>query len=162
MAAENLFVLNPYDEDIIKKVTEFEEQNNIKQTVIKKAEEIKKKYTEKEYEELKKERNEIKEVLFLTKKGKIIDTAYLEGVKDISKCTITFPKMNEKKRKIVDLSMDYAFNVLDLKEVFISSNGDMNLESQLIQDGFEFLGENNGQITYLKEKSEEKKIERAK
>ena len=163
MTIGNLVVVDPYDEEIVQKVTEFEEQNNIKPTTAEKAEKIRRRYTEKEYETLKKEGNEINEILFLLKDGKIIDTAYIEeGVKDISRCTITFPKTGQQKRKIIDLATDYAFNVLSLKEVFVSAKGDLNLQSQLIKSGFECLGEANGAVKYLREKSEEKiKTERA-
>ena len=71
------------------------------------------------------------------------------------------PIKTKEKRKIVSLASDYAFDVLNVEEVFVEvSSEDKSLENYLESHNYENLGDQDGKIIYLKEKEEEKSIQR--
>ena len=153
MNTEKLFLIDPYNEEHLRLIDEFEKENNTK-TNIKEIllEDIKDK-TKEEYEEYKKENNEISLSLFIEESSKIKDICYLHGVKDRKSCTITFPPINAKfKRRLIYISTDFALNSIGMEDAFVSLPNKLNLESL----GYESLGLEQGKYIYLKEKSEEK------
>ena len=157
MNTEKLFLIDPYNEEHLRLIDEFEKENNTK-TNIKEIllEDIKDK-TKEEYEEYKKENNEISLSLFIEESSKIKDICYLHGVKDRKSCTITFPPINAKfKRRLIYISTDFALNSIGMEDAFVSLPNKLNLESL----GYESLGLEQGKYIYLKEKSEEKDNQR--
>ncbi len=72
-------------------------------------------------------------------------------------CRIFFApiKNTGKNRKIISLATEYAFGVLGMEDIFVTipaNDKDKILIENLEGKGFENLGEDEGSITYLKEK----------
>lgn len=100
------------------------------------------------------EDNEFSMELVLERKNKVQDICHLQGVKDIKQCTITFTKKNKKDRKIISLATTYALDILGMEEVFINTNKeDKNTQEYLLNNDYECLGDEKGNIIFLKEKN---------
>lgn len=161
MSTEKLFIADPYNEEHITMFSDFELRNSITTKTSSYLKSMKEKYTKEEYEEYIKENNIINQSLFLEDKSVITDCCYISGEKDRKACTLYFSLLKEeqKNRKLISIATDYVFNALGMEEVFIPSNiNDSNLISNLENKGFESLGEENGVITFIKEKEEIKEI----
>lgn len=164
MNNEKLLLVDPYDEDYKKMIEEFEKENGIVTltgTYISHVLNVN--VPKKEYEKNKKLSNEIKESLFLEFNSKVIDLCYIEGEKDIKACTISFAPLKKKlkKRDLIGIATDYAINHLKMEEIFVKvSPEDKTMIGILKQNGFENLGENEGEIVFLKEREEELETQR--
>ncbi len=162
MSNERLLLVDPYDEDYKKMIEEFEKENGIVTatgTYISHVSNVPKE----EYEQNKKLSNEIRESLFLEFNSKVTDLCYIEGEKDIKACTISFAPLKKKlkKRDLIGIATDYAINHLKMEEIFVKiSPEDKNMIESLKQNGFENLGENEGEIVFLKEREEELETQR--
>ena len=160
MNNEKLLLVDPYDEDYKKMIEEFEKENGIVTgTSISHVSNVSKEESEKN----KKQSNEIKESLFLEFNSKVIDLCYIEGEKDIKACTISFAPLKKKlkKRNLIGIATDYAINHLKMEEIFVKvSPEDKTMIGILKQNGFENLGENEGEIVFLKEREEELETQR--
>ena len=94
--------------------------------------------------------------LLLEDNKEIKDICHLQGVKDMKQCFITFVSKNKKKRKIIPLATTYAMNVLGMESVFIKiSPKDENMIKYLYESNYECLGDEKGNIVFLKEKQYE-------
>ena len=61
-------------------------------------------------------------------------------------------KTKLKNRRLISLATDYSIHTLGMKEIFIkTASNDRNMIENLEAKGFESLGEENGNIIYLKE-----------
>ena len=89
MNSERLFLVDPYDEDHMKLVEDFEKENEIHTMTVENAKKIQQVPRE-EYEQHKKLANEVRESLFLESSSKIKDICYIEGERDIKTCNIYF------------------------------------------------------------------------
>lgn len=161
MNTEKLFIADPYNEEHIKMFSDFELTNSITTKTSTYLKSMKEKYTKDEYDEYLKESNIITQSLFLEDNSIIKDCCYINGEKDRKACTLYFSPLKEetKNRRLISIASDYVFNALGMEEVFINANtNDTNLVSNLKSKGFESLGEENGVITFLKEKEDEKEI----
>ena len=164
MNNEKLLLVDSYDEDYKKMIEEFEKENGIVTltgTYISHVLNVN--VPKKEYEKNKKLSNEIKESLFLEFNSKVIDLCYIEGEKDIKACTISFAPLKKKlkKRNLIGIATDYAINHLKMEEIFVKvSPEDKTMIGILKQNGFENLGENEGEIVFLKEREEELETQR--
>lgn len=162
MSTERLFLVDPYDEDHKKLITDFEKENEIQSNVSEYLEKIKSP-TREEYKKRKKASNEINEALFIESSKQIKDLCFITGEKDISTCTITFLPLKEKTkaRRLISLATDFAFHTLDMKEVFIRvDTNDKNMVENLNDENFENLGIEDGKFLYLKEYEESKRNQR--
>ena len=86
--------------------------------------------------------------------SKIKDICYIEGERDIKTCNISFPpiKTKLKNRRLISLATDYSIHTLGMKEIFIkTASNDRNMIENLEAKGFESLGEEKGNVIYLKE-----------
>lgn len=153
MSKEKLFLLDPYNDNHLKKLVLFEEENNI---IDKPSENIKKiKETISS--------NEIDELLFTEKENRINDCVHIHAEKDIKTCRITPLKLTNKnkRRYLPELATTYALNTLGMEEVFIDVEvNDYNMINYLELKGFENLGEENGIILFLKEREEKENSQR--
>lgn len=162
MNNEKLLLVDPYDEDYKKMIEEFEKENGIVTstgTYISHVSNVSKE----EYEKNKKLSNEIRESLFLEFNSKVIDLCYIEGEKDIKACTVSFAPLKKKlkKRDLIGIATDYAINHLKMEEIFVKvSPEDKTMIDILKQNSFENLGENEGEIVFLKEREEELETQR--
>ena len=78
-------------------------------------------------------------------------------------CRIFFAPITTtgRNRQLVSLATDYAINVMGMEDVFVTvttDGTDRLLRENLEEKGFENLGEDDGTVTYLKEKVEIKEI----
>ena len=161
MSMERLFLLDPYNDKQLNMVSVFEQENNLKGLVdnINKIRLIDKE----KYLNNKKESNEVDEVLFTEKDSKITDYCYIHGEIDRKICSITQVdiKNKSKKRKLPVLASEYALNSLGMEEVMIYvSYEDTAMQNYLIMKGFESLGDNNGNLIYIKDREEKENSQR--
>lgn len=156
MSTERFFIADPYNDEHIRLITDFEETNGITTVTSTLLRNIRQTRTEEKYKEESKESNEIHQSLFLQDESSITDTCHVQAEKDMKACRIFFaPIALNHKRKLVTLATDYAFDVLGMEDVFVTvttGGTDRLLIETLEEKGFENLGEDNGSITYLKEK----------
>lgn len=156
MSTERFFIADPYNDEHIRLISEFEEQNGITTVTSTLLRNIRQTRTEEKYKAEVKESNEIHQSLFLQNENSITDTCHIQAEKDMKSCRIFFaPIISQTARKLVTLATDYAFDVLGMEDVFVTvtaGDTDRQLSEHLEQSGFENLGEDEGTITYLKEK----------
>lgn len=163
MATEKFFQVDPYNEEHLLLIEQFEKENEI---MIKTSDYLKKLRSlksQEEYIEEKKNKNEINENLFLEDNSKIKDLCYIKAEKDRKTCTISFSPIKNriKNRTLISLATDYALNMLNMEEVFILADlEDKNMIDNLENKGFENLGEENKSLVFLKEKENKKEMQR--
>ncbi len=156
----NSFVINPYSKEDLAQIIDFENKNN--QVFLSKSiEETKTMMTEEEYKNLKRTSNTII-VDFCIKEGnKIKDICHIVGERDRKTCSIFLLPIKGKRKKIIEQVTNYVFNVLGMEQLFISTKpDDVNIIKTLEELEFISLGEESGNIIYLKDKEEEKEIGR--
>lgn len=157
MNTERFFIADPYNDEHIRLITDFEENNGITTVTSTLLRNIRQTRTEETYKKEMKENNEIHQSLFLQDKDSIIDTCHVQAEKDMKSCRIFFAPITTQghNRKLVTLATDYALDVLGMEDVFVtvtSEGREHLLIENLEQKGFENLGEDDGNIIYLKEK----------
>lgn len=155
LSTEKFFIADPYNEKHIQLFEQFENKHNISTAAPSRLKEIASLYSKTEYQIITKESNNVEQILFLESDGSIVDTCHIQGEKDIKTCTLYFSPINilAKNRPLLTLSLDYAFNVLGMEEIFVATTTtDKNLRENLESRGFENLGEDGGNIIFLKEK----------
>jgi len=155
---ERFFLLDPYNEKQIDMLLSFEKDNSLDI-----VNSINKFTSKEEYLNNKKESNEIEEILFTEKEGKITDCCFIQGEKDRKICKIIpYEIMNKsKKRKLPLLASEYLLNTLDMEEVFIDVlPEDIGMQNYLLEKGFLSLGDNNGKLIYLKDREEKENSQR--
>ena len=152
MPKKTLFVADPYNDEQLKMISEFEIENGLKNNFSLYLKEISKKYSKEEYNYMIKSSNEIQEYLFLNEDGKIIDSCSLNAYKDIKSCYLQLPdsKKISQRKKLLSLATEHAFR-LGMLEVFATINSyDRALYEILEIDGYENLGEENGIVSFVK------------
>lgn len=157
MSTERFFIADPYNDEHIRLFANFEELNGIKTVTSTLLRNIRQTRTEESYKKEVRESNEIHQSLFLQNENAITDTCHIQAEKDRKSCRIFFAPLNSttSKRKLITLATDYAFDVLGMEDIFVtidSTSNDATLATSLEESGFESLGEDNGNIIYLKEK----------
>lgn len=162
MSTKKAFFLDPYNDDIVKEIAllgrAYNSDNSNIIDYLNKARSL----SRKDYLNMKKESNEIEEVIYLTEDSRIKDYCYVYGEKDRKMCTITFPISGIKRKTAISKFVNSAQHDLGIKEVFIkTTTSDKNLIKNLDDLGYESLGEDNGTIIYLKDEELEKTIQRA-
>lgn len=162
MSTERFFIADPYNDEHIRLFANFEETNGITTVTSTLLKNIRQTRTEDKYKEEVKQSNEIHQSLFLQDEEQITDTCHVQAEKDMKSCRIFFAPINMRSRRLVPLATDYAFEVLGMEDVFVTVDGstDHELMENLELNGFENLGENDGNIMYLKEKQFDKEQER--
>ena len=163
MSTERFFSADPYNDEHIRLFSDFEANNGISNETTSFLKNIRQNQTEESYKNQIRENNEVHQILFLQSDNKIIDSCHIQGEKDMKSCRIFFAPIITigRNRPLVTLSTDYAINVMGMEDVFVTvttDGSDRLLRENLEEKGFEDLGEDNGTITYLKEKVETKEI----
>ena len=156
MNLERLFLADPFNDAHIEKFEEFENNNSLKTKPSLYLKKIRSTYNKEAYLEQQKKSNEIIELLFIEKDNKIKDYCHIHGEKDIKSCRMSFAKLDSTlKRKLLPLATNYAFNALEMQEVFLLvEKEDKNMIDNLTNSSFESLGEEKGELVFLKEKEE--------
>lgn len=155
LSTEKFFIADPYNEKHIQLFEQFENKHSISTTETSRLKEIASLYSKTEYQIITKESNNVEQILFLESNDSIVDTCHIQGEKDIKTCTLYFSPINNlaRNRPLLTLSLDYVFNVLGMEEIFVATTTtDKNLRGNLESRGFENLGEDSGNIIFLKEK----------
>ncbi len=155
MSLETLSIVNPFDASHLKKIDDFEKENEIETKTSSFLAKMRCSVDREEYEHIEKSSNEIETSLFVDSEHGIKDICHITGEKDRKTCMITFASIKTKlrNRRIITLATDYALNNLGMEEVFVSIDADdKNMITNLEARGFESLGEESGIIIYLKEK----------
>ncbi len=162
MGTRKAFFLDPYNTDIVKEIAllgrAYDSNDSNVIDFLNKAKAL----SREDYLKMKKESNEIDEVLYTIEDSRIKDYCHIYGEKDRKMCTITFPISGIKRKNAVSKFVNCAQHDLGIKEVFIKvDSNDKNLIKNLDDLGYESLGEDNGSIIYLKEEELEKITQRA-
>lgn len=162
MGTRKAFFLDPYNTDIVKEIAllgrAYDSNDSNVIDFLNKAKTL----SREDYLKMKKESNEIDEVLYTIEDSRIKDYCHIYGEKDRKMCTITFPISGIKRKNAVSKFVNCAQHDLGIKEVFIKvDSNDKNLIKNLDDLGYESLGEDNGSIIYLKEEELEKITQRA-
>ncbi len=156
MSTERFFIADPYNDEHIRLITDFEQTNGITTVTSTLLRNIRQTRTEEKYKAEARESNEIHQSLFLQYENYITDTCHIQAEKDMKSCRVFFaPIEGTRNRRLVTLATDYAFDVLGMEDVFVTISSDQRdrlLSENLLDKGFESLGENEGTIIYLKEK----------
>ena len=156
MSTERFFIADPYNDEHIRLIAAFEEANGITTVTSTLLRNIRQTRTEEKYKEEVKDSNEIHQSLFLQDEEVITDSCHIQAEKDMKSCRIFFaPISTGRNRKLIPLATDYAFDVLGMEDVFVTINAsgsEQELAENLEHNGYENLGENDGNIMYLKEK----------
>ena len=85
----------------------------------------------------------------------ITDVVLIQCMKDVKNCMITYLKKNKKNKDVILSSTNYALNTLGMEEAFVNiEKSDKKIMAFLEKMNYESLGEENGYMLYLKEKSE--------
>lgn len=155
MSTERFFIADPYNEKHLQLFDEFEKKHKVSTHTTSCMKDIAKLYSKAEYQIIIKNSNEIEQSLFLEDNGNVVDICHIHGEKDIKTCNLYFAPitLSTKNRPLLTLALDYALNVLGMEEIFVASPvTNKNLRENLENRGFENLGEDNGNIIFLKEK----------
>lgn len=157
LSVSRLLIVDPYNKSHIKKINEYETRNNNSSDIVDFLKRITTSQTKEEYLKNKRNGNEIEERLFIEKDSLLLDSCQIQGEKDIKtgRITLSTTKNITNKKKIVSLAVDYALDSLKLEEVFIMLDpADKGMINYLSKQGYEYLGEEQGNILFLKEKEE--------
>ena len=163
MSVKRLFLVDPYNDDHISMIHQFEQDNNIIEKTSAALGVLRASMTREAYQQNKKDSNEIEEDLFIEKNYKIEDMCHIHGEKDRKIAKITMASLNnkEKNRKLLSLATDYIFSSLEFEEVFLEvKNKDKSLLTFLESNGYENLGEEDGITIFLKDREDEKLAQR--
>ena len=109
---KKLYIASPYLDDEFDLFNKQETENNIKQKISSYLKSIKETMSKEEYEKQQQKQNNIIQGIYIKDGNYIKDCCFLEGQKDIKKCTISFAplKKNLKKRALLSAATDYALN----------------------------------------------------
>ena len=99
---------------------------------------------------------EVKTILFSTEDGKIDNMCYIHGYSDLKDCDIYFDN-DIKDLDLLDVSSVYASGELDMVNIRIHIPNDKKMISKLEKNGYDFIGDIDGEqtIILLKDLSEE-------
>ena len=155
MNTERFFIADPYNDEHVRLISLFEEENGITTVTSTLLRNIRQTRTEEKYKEEVKSSNETHQSLFLQDDTAITDSCHVQAEKDMKSCRIFFaPIPSGRNRKLIALATDYVFDVLGMEDVFVtidSNAPDCELMENLELNGYENLGTDNGNILYLKE-----------
>ena len=154
MSTNILVIANPFDNEQVGLLEAFEKSLGLEPHMTKKLRDISASKTEAEYKN--KIENAFDIILLLFNDGKIVDGCNIQGTRDIKTCNVFFAPITQKSRPIINLATDYALNGLNMEEIFVSiKSTNKNMITNLESRDFENLGEDDGYITYLKEKGDQ-------
>ena len=151
---ERLYILDPYDNDHVNLLMNYEKENKVSTKSLETLLKVRESLSKEEYQELKKNINDIEMSLILEESGTIKDLCFIQGEKDIKTCKLFFTPIvpKTKTRKLLNLATDFALNTLGMESVFVLTNKeDKSMHTSLENRGYESLGVEGDSIIYLKE-----------
>ena len=154
---ERLIIVDPYNEQQMRMLKEFDNGNIYDQLNT-----LRVSISKDDYLALEKEKNEIDSYLFLEKEGKIIDKCQIHIEKDIKLGRINLSVTSSKNvKKMLSLINATAFHTLKIEELFVEVGlGDNRLTSFLLSESYENLGVLDDKMIFLKEKEEVNEVQR--
>ena len=100
--------------------------------------------------------NEFDKYIYTEKDNQIDSVFLIQCLRDIKTCNVIWLNADLSKKSIIKDATNYALEILGMEEAFINvANNNPNLIKYLEKNGFESLGEEDGNIIFLKEKTEE-------
>ena len=156
---EKIEVANPYNEEHIIRLKEYEDKNQLSNTTSNYLLKTKNMLSEADYRQLEQTTPEIERTLFLSQNGNIITVAHLLGEKDRKICRMTIDNTASTKfqEKLLMEAENYAFTSLGMEDVvLLQEEGNHIPSSYLKEQGFDDLGIESGMQVYTKSKELEK------
>ena len=100
--------------------------------------------------------NEFDKYIYTEKDNQIGSIFLIQCLRDIKTCNVIWLNADLSRKSIIKDATNYALEILGMEEAFINvANNNPNLIKYLEKNGFESLGEEDGNIIFLKEKTEE-------
>ena len=100
--------------------------------------------------------NEFDKYIYTEKDNQIDSIFLIQCLRDIKTCNVIWLNADLSRKSIIKDATNYALEILGMEEAFINvANNNPNLIKYLEKNGFESLGEEDGNIIFLKEKTEE-------
>lgn len=100
--------------------------------------------------------NEFDKYIYTVKENKIDSIFLIQCLRDIKTCNVIWLKVDLSRKSLIKEATNYALEILGMEEAFINvANNNPNLIKYLEKNDFESLGEEEGNIIFLKEKTEE-------
>lgn len=100
--------------------------------------------------------NEFDKYIYTEKDNQIGSIFLIQCLRDIKTCNVIWLNADLSKKSLIKDATNYALEILGMEEAFINvANNNPNLIKYLEKNGFESLGEEDGNIIFLKEKTEE-------
>lgn len=150
-------IAEPHNNKHLEMIEEFEQQNNIQSLILTNLKNIRETLSKEEYEKKQQTSNEIQQILFIEKDGIIKDYCYIQAEKDRKIChLIPAPlKVVFKNRNILSEATNYAFEILGMNDLFITTSENLEYEG-LEREGFTNIGENEGETIFLKQREDQR------
>ena len=151
-------VANPYKEEHIKLLEQYEKENNLTHATSEYLKQAKSLMSEVDYKQLEQEKPEIVKTLFLQQEEKIMTAVHLLGEKDRKVCRINIDNTSTAKlqEKLLQAAEQYAFN-LGMEEIMILQDEGSRISSNYFKiKGFDNLGKEGSLQIYLKSKPTQK------
>ena len=100
--------------------------------------------------------NEFDKYIYTEKDNQIDSIFLIQCLRDIKTCNVIWLNADLSRKGIIKEATNYALDILGMEEAFINvAENNSNLIKYLERNGFESLGEEDGNIIFLKEKTEE-------
>ena len=100
--------------------------------------------------------NEFDKYIYTEKDNQIGSIFLIQCLRDIKTCNVIWLNADLSKKSLIKDATNYALEILGMEEAFINvANNNPNLIKKKKKNGFESLGEEDGNIIFLKEKTEE-------
>ena len=100
--------------------------------------------------------NEFDKYIYTEKDNQIDSIFLIQCLRDIKTCNVIWLNADLSKKSLIKDATNYALEILGMEEAFINiANNNPNLIKYLEKNEFESLGEEDGNIIFLKEKTEE-------
>ena len=100
--------------------------------------------------------NEFDKYIYTEKDNQIGSIFLIQCLRDIKTCNVIWLNADLSKKSLIKDATNYALEILGMEEAFINvANNNPNLIKYLEKNDFESLGEEDGNIIFLKEKTEE-------
>lgn len=162
LSSKEITIADPYNENDMIKMKEFEESNKLEPYVSNYLIETRNSKKKESYNQELRNANEIDQIVYIQNKNQVLDYCYLHIEKDMKSCYISFcPTIEPNERlKLLEMTTDYAFSILGMEEIFIQiSVKDKKTMEHLIVCGYENLGEENGEMSFMRENQYRKETE---
>lgn len=151
--AKSLFIANPYDKDCLNIIKKYEADYNMEGSVTSQLHTIANSSLNKPFNA----QNEIEQFLFLREDDTLLAGCQLQAYRDRRDCYLTLLPTTSPKQlmRLLQAVTAYAFEEqgLGMEEVFIViDDGDGKTALSLAENGYEYLGDDDGKTHYMTDK----------